>query len=75
MITVNINKAREIAQKKRREARAEEFRPLDVEANIPAKAREAEAKREAIRQKYAAMQTAIDAAQDVPALKNALGIQ
>jgi len=74
-VNVNIPKAREIAHEKRRAARAEEFKPLDIEANIPAKAAEAEVKREAIRQKYAAMQSAIDSAQDVAALKNALGIK
>lgn len=71
---VNMPKAREIAHEKRREARAKEFAPLDVQATIPAKATEVEAKRETIRQKYAAMQSAIDSAQDVAALKTAMGI-
>jgi hypothetical protein len=74
-VNVNIPKAREIAHEKRRAARAAKFAPLDIEATIPAKAAEAEAKREAIRQKYAVMQTAIDSAQTVEALKTALGLQ
>lgn len=69
----NMAKAREIAHERRRAARAAEFAPLDVEATIPAKAAEAEAKRQVIRDRYANMQTAIDAAQDVAALKAALG--
>lgn len=69
----NMVKAREIAHERRRAARAAEFAPLDVEATIPAKAAEAEAKRQVIRDRYANMQTAIDAAQDVAALKAALG--
>lgn len=43
-------------------ARAAEFAPLDVQATIPAQAAQAEAARETIRQKYAAIQTNIDAA-------------
>jgi hypothetical protein len=74
MIKVNITKAREIAHDKRREARAAEFAPLDIEATIPAKASEAEAKREKIRQKYAAMQSAIDLAGNVTELKAAMDI-
>lgn len=69
----NMVKAREIAHDMRRTKRAAEFAPLDVEATIPAKAAEAEAKRQVIRDRYANMQTAIDAAQDVSGLKAALG--
>lgn len=70
----NLNKAREIAHDKRRAARAAEFAPLDVEATIPAKAAQAEAKRQAIRDRYAVMQTSIDAAKDIDQLKAAVAM-
>lgn len=70
MISVNIEKAKHIAHDKRRAARAAEFAPLDIEATIPAKAIEAEAKRQAIRDKYADLQTKIDIAADVAVLKS-----
>ena len=69
MIVINIDKAKAIVHDKRRAARSAEFAPLDVEATIPAKAAQAEAKRQVIRDKYDAMQVAIDAAADVAALK------
>ena len=69
MIAINIDKAKAIVHDKRRAARSAEFAPLDVEATIPAKAAQAEAKRQVIRDKYDAMQVAIDAAADVAALK------
>lgn len=65
----NMPKARTIAHKKRRAARASEFAPLDIEATIPAQAAQAEAKRQAVRDRYAVMQAQIDAAPDVDALK------
>lgn len=71
-ISHNMTKAKEIAHERRRVARAAEFAPLDIEATIPAKAAQAEAARQAIRDKYAAMQTSIDAAQSVDQLKAAL---
>lgn len=70
----NMIKARELAHEKRREARAAEFAPLDVEATIPALAAKAEAKRQAVREKYDAVQKDIDKAADVGALKRALGL-
>lgn len=69
MIRININKAKAVAHDKRRAARAEEFAPLDIKATIPSEAVAAEAARQAVREKYAAMQTAIDAAPDVASLK------
>lgn len=69
MITINIDKAKTIAHDKRRAARAAEFAPLDVQATIPAQAAAAEAARQVIRDKYAAVQTSIDGAADVAALK------
>lgn len=62
MIKVNVDKAKTIAHDMRRAARSEEFAPLDVKATIPSEAEAAEAARQAIREKYAAMQAAIDAA-------------
>jgi hypothetical protein len=75
MIVININKAKVIAHVKRREARAEEFKPYDeiIMKQIPgSSAVEAEAARQAIRDKYAVMQTAIDAASTVDEIKTAL---
>ena len=72
MITVNLTKAKAIAHDMRRAKRAEEFKPLDIKATIPSEAVDAEAQRVLIREKYAAMQTAIDAAGDVDALKGVM---
>lgn len=72
MIVVNLDKAKQIAHEKRRAARAEEFAPLDVQATIPAKVAEAEAARQAIRDKYAVLQAQMDAVQSVEELKGLL---
>jgi hypothetical protein len=72
MITINLDKAKAVAHDKRRAARAAEFAPLDIKATVPAEAATAEAQRQAVRDKYAAMQSAIDAASDVDAIKAAL---
>ena len=69
MITVNVDKAKGIAHEVRRAKRAEEFAPLDVKATIPSEAVAAEEARAAIRAKYEGVQTSIDAAADVDALK------
>ena len=68
-IVINITKAKAIVHDKRRAARAAEFAPLDIKATIPSEAAAAEAARQAIREKYAAMQTQIDAAPGVDELK------
>ena len=68
-IGLNLNKAKDIAHDKRREARSAEFAPLDIKATIPAEAAAAEEARQAVRQKYAEIQTDIDAASDVASLK------
>lgn len=73
MIRINLDKAKNIAHNMRRDARAVEFAPLDIEATIPAKAAQAEAARQVIRDKYAAMQASIDAAASVDEIKSALG--
>lgn len=68
-IGINIDKAKTIAHDKRRAARAAEFAPLDIKATIPSEATAAEAARQAVREKYATVQTSIDAASDVVTLK------
>jgi len=73
VITINIDKAKTIAHDKRREARLSEFVPLDIKATIPSEATAAESARQVIREKYATMQTAIDSATTVDAIKSALG--
>jgi hypothetical protein len=75
MITINVNKAKTIAHDKRRAARAVEFKPYDevIMKQIPGNdATAAEAARQVIRDKYAAMQTAIDAASTVDQIKAAM---
>jgi hypothetical protein len=69
MITINLTKAKDIAHDKRRTVRAAEFAPLDIKATIPAEAVQAEAARQAIRDKYALIQTEIDSAASVQELK------
>ena len=69
VITININKAKAIAHDKRRLARSAEFAPLDIKATIPSEATAAEAARQIVRDKYAAMQTAIDAATTTAEIK------
>jgi len=68
-IVIDLTKAKTITHDARRAARAAEFAPLDVKATIPSEAVAAEAARAVIRTKYADMQTAVDAAADVAALK------
>ena len=68
-ITVNLNKAKDIAHEKRRAARSAEFAPLDIKATIPSEAEQAEAARQAIREKYATLQAQMDAAQTADELK------
>jgi hypothetical protein len=75
MISINIDKAKTIAHGKRRDARAAEFAPLDdaIAKQLPGvDAQAVEAERQAVREKYAAMQASIDAAADVDALKAAM---
>ena len=72
MITVDMTKAKAIAHEKRRQARSKEFAPLDIKATIPTEAEAAEAARQVVRDKYAAMQTAMDAATTPDELKELL---
>ena len=72
MIKINLNKAKEIAHEHRRAARAEEFKPYDeiIMKQIPGNDyTQAEAARQAIRDKYAALQAQMDAAQTPEELK------
>ena len=69
MINVNLDKAKTIVHDIRRAKRTAEFAPLDIKATIPSEAAAAEAARQAIRDKYAAIQADIDAAPGVPELK------
>ena len=71
-ITINITKAKNIAHDARRTARSAQFAPLDIKATIPSEAVAAEAARQVVRDKYATMQTAIDAATTTDQLKAAM---
>jgi hypothetical protein len=72
MIIINLNKAKNIAHDIRRAKRAEEFAPLDIKATIPSEAVAAEAARQAVRDKYAAMQTQINSASTPEEIKEAI---
>ena len=75
MITINLDKAKSIAHDRRRAARAEEFKPYDdvIMKQIPGvDAQVAEAARQVIRDKYAALQAAMDATTTVDQLKELL---
>jgi len=77
MITVNMDKAKQIGHTMRREARAEEFAPYDkiIAAQIPGQnAQEAEVARQAIREKYATIQQAINEASTPEEINVALGL-
>lgn len=75
-IVIDVTKAKAIGHDMRRAARAEEFKPYDeaIAKQIPGAADGAEAQRQVIREKYAAIQTQIDAATTPDEIKVALGI-
>lgn len=73
MIAINIDKAKAIVHDKRRAARSAEFAPLDIKATIPSEAVAAEAARQAVREKYAFLQTDIDTASTITELKLIVG--
>ncbi len=76
-IIINLNKAKDIGHTIRRDARAKEFAPYDeiIFRQIPGDSvGEAEAARQAIREKYALIQEKIDAASTPEEIKQALGI-
>jgi hypothetical protein len=73
----DIERCRQIGHNQRRASRAAEFAPHDelIAKQIPgADAAAVEAARQEIRDRYAEMQQAIDAAEDPAAIKVALGI-
>ena len=74
MIKINVDKAKTIAHDMRRAARADEFKPFDeaIAKQIPNAAEGAEVERQAIREKYAAIQTQINAATTPDEIKTAL---
>jgi hypothetical protein len=74
MIAINVTKAKSIGHDMRRAARAAEFAPYDeaIAKQIPGQMEGAEAARQAIRDKYVAIQTAIDAAATPDQIKAAL---
>jgi predicted nucleic acid-binding Zn-ribbon protein len=71
MIQINMAKAKAIAHDARRAARAKEFEPFDnaIAKQIPGQVDGAETERQKIREKYAALQTQMDAAQTPEQLK------
>jgi hypothetical protein len=74
-VDVDLGKAKDIGHDIRRQQRAEEFKPYDdiIAKQIPGlDAAEAEAARVAIRDKYAAVQDAVNAAKTPDAIKVAL---
>jgi hypothetical protein len=76
MIVVNLEKAKEIGHVLRRRSRDKEFAPHDaiIMKQIPGNDMQAaEAARQAIREKYEAMQEQIDSAQNTDEIKAALG--
>jgi len=74
-LVIDIDKAKAIGHDMRRAARTEEFKPYDeaIAKQIPGQMEGAEAARQAIRDKYAAIQTQIDAATTPEEIKAALG--
>lgn len=75
-VEVDLPAAKDIGHDIRRAKRAEEFKPFDdiIAKQIPGlDASEAEANRQTIRDKYAQVQAAIDAASDPEEIKAALG--
>ena len=75
-IVIDIDKAKAIGHDMRRAARTEEFKPYDeaIAKQIPG-TEGAEAARQAIRDKYAAIQAQIDSAQTPEEIKAALEAQ
>jgi hypothetical protein len=76
-VDVDLDQAKSIGHDMRRTQRAEEFKPYDevIAKQIPGvDAAEAEAARQAIRDKYAAVQDAVNAAKTPDAIKVALEV-
>jgi hypothetical protein len=76
-VDVDLGKAKDIGHDIRRQQRAEEFKPFDeiIAKQIPGvDAVKAEASRQVIRDKYAAVQDAVNAAKTPDAIKVALEV-
>lgn len=75
-LVIDLTKAKAIGHDMRRAARSEEFKPYDeaIAKQIPGAADGAEAERQKIREKYAAIQADIDAAETPDEIKTALGM-
>lgn len=76
-ITINMDKAKTIGHEMRRAKRAEEFAPLDaiIMKQIPGTdMATVEAGRQAIRDKYAVIQTQVDTAKTPEEIKQVLGL-
>ena len=75
-IVIDVTKAKAIGHDMRRAARAEEFKPHDdaISKQLPGQVEGAEAARQIIRDKYAAVQAQIDAATTPEEIKVALGV-
>ena len=73
-IKVSTDKAKIIAHSERRKKRSEEFMLIDGDNQYLALTEEGESLRQPIRDKYASMQTKIDAAKTPAAIKKALGL-
>lgn len=72
-ININLNKAKEISHKIRREKRLKEFEPLDnlIAKRIPGtNETEIEEQRQEIRDRYAEIQVQIDQSQNIEELKS-----
>jgi hypothetical protein len=67
-----LDTAKSIAHDLRRSKRSKEFAPLDIKATIPTEAESAEIERQAIREKYDAIQKDIDSSGDEASLKFAM---
>ena len=67
-VSVDVDKARDIAHDCRRSVRSKRFQPLDVQATIPLFAAAAEEQRQVIRDADAIVQGSIDSAENVEAL-------
>lgn len=77
-VAVDLGKAKDIGHDIRRQQRAEEFQPFDeiIAKQIPgADAAEAEANRQAIRDKYTQVQAEIEVAATPTEIKVALGLE
>jgi len=76
-LIVDVTKAKAIGHNIRRAAREEEFKPYDdaIAKQIPGQMEGAEAARQVIRDKYAVIQTQIEAAASPEQIKAALSME